>query len=39
MIYLYVSRKTLARVPSPLELIEMDQDSEKDGCHEPDHQT
>ncbi len=39
MIYLHVSRKTLAKVPSPLDLIEMDQDSEKDSRHEPDHQT
>lgn len=35
MIYLHVSRKTLAKVPSPLDLIEMDQDSR----HEPDNKT
>ena len=35
MIYLHVSRKTLAKVPSPLDLIEMDQDSR----HEPDNRT
>jgi hypothetical protein len=39
MIYLHVSRKTLAKVPSPLDLIEMDPDSEKDHCHERGHQT
>jgi site-specific recombinase XerD len=37
MIYLHVSRETLAKVPSPLDLIEMDQDSEKDSPHVPDH--
>ncbi len=39
MIYLHVSRKTLAKVPSPLDLIEMDPDSEKDSRHEPDNKT
>ncbi len=39
MIYLHVSRKTLAKVPSPLDLIEMDPDSEKDSRHEPDIKT
>ena len=39
MIYLHVSRKTLAKVPSPLDLIEMDPDSEKDHYHERGHQT
>ena len=39
MIYLHVSRETLAKVPSPLDLIEMDQDSGKDHCHAPGHQT
>jgi hypothetical protein len=39
MIYLHVSRETLAKVPSPLDLIEMEQDSGKDHCHEPGRQT
>ncbi len=39
MIYLHVSRKTLAKVPSPLDLIEMHQDSGKDHCHEPGRHT
>ena len=39
MIYLHVSRKTLAKVPSPLDLMEAGHDSEKDSRHEPDHQT
>jgi site-specific recombinase XerD len=39
MIYLHVSRKTLAKVPSPLDLIAMDQDSEKDSRHAPDNKT
>ena len=39
MIYLHVSRETLAKVPSPLDLIEMDQDSGKEHCHEPSRQT
>ncbi len=39
MIYLHVSRKTLAKVPSPLDLIEMNQDSGKDHCHAPGRQT
>ncbi len=39
MIYLHVSRKTLAKVPSPLDLIEMHQGSGKDHCHAPGRQT
>ncbi len=39
MVYLHVSRETLAKVPSPLDLMALDQDSEKDRPHAPDHQT
>jgi len=39
MIYLHVSRETLAKVPSPLDLIDMDHNCERDSSHESDNQT
>ena len=39
MIYLHVSRETLSKVPSPLDLIDMDHASKKDRTHGPGHQT
>ena len=39
MIYLHVSRETLASVPSPLDLVGINPDGAKEGPHEPDHQT
>jgi site-specific recombinase XerD len=39
MVYLHVSRETLAKVPSPLDLMALDQDCPKDQPHAPDHQT
>jgi integrase len=39
MIYLHVSRETLASVPSPLDLVDLNPNGAKEGTHEPDHQT
>ena len=39
MIYLHVSRETLSKVPSPLDLIDMDHASKEDRPHGPGHQT
>jgi len=39
MIYLHVSRETLSKVPSPLDLIDMDHSSKEDRTHGPGHQT
>ena len=39
MIYLHVSRETLSKVPSPLDLIDMDHASKEDRTHGPGHQT
>jgi hypothetical protein len=39
MVYLHVSRETLASVPSPLDLVDINPDGAKEGPHEPDHQT
>ena len=39
MIYLHVSRETLSKVPSPLDLIDMDHASKEDRTHGLGHQT
>ena len=39
MIYLHVSRETLSKVPSPLDLIDTSHATGKDSTHGPGHQT
>ena len=39
MIYLHVSRETLSKVPSPLDLIDVNHASKEDSTHGPGHQT
>jgi len=39
MIYLHVSRETLSKVPSPLDLIDTDPAAEKDSSHGTDYHT
>ena len=39
MIYLHVSRETLSKVPSPLDLIDMNHANKEDSTHGPGHQT
>ncbi len=39
MIYLHVSRETLSKVPSPLDLIDINHASKEDSTHGPGHQT
>jgi site-specific recombinase XerD len=37
MIYLHVSRETLSKVPSPLDLIAPEHENMEDSAHDPDH--
>lgn len=37
MIYLHVSRKTLSKIPSPLDLIDKKQAEKEESTHGPDH--
>ena len=39
MIYLHVSRQTLARIPSPLDLIDTKHVNKEDSSDDPDHKT
>ena len=39
MIYLHVSKETLSKVPSPLDLIDIDQASQEGSTDDPDHST
>jgi integrase/recombinase XerD len=39
MIYLHVSRKTLAKIPSPLDLIDTKHAKKEDSTDDPDHKT
>ena len=37
MIYLHVSRQTLSKIPSPLDLIDTKHTNKEDSCDDPDH--
>ena len=37
MIYLHVSRETLAKIPSPLDLFDPKHADKEDSCDDPDH--
>ena len=37
MIYLHVSRETLSKVPSPLDLIDIEQAQKEDSSDDPNH--
>lgn len=37
MIYLHVSRETLSKIPSPLDLIDTKHANKEDSCDDPDH--
>ncbi len=39
MIYLHVSRETLSKVPSPLDLIDIEQAQKEDSLDDPNHKT
>jgi hypothetical protein len=39
MIYLHVSRKTLSKIPSPLDLIDIEHAEKEDRTDDPNHKT
>ena len=39
MIYLHVSRETLSKIPSPLDLIDTTHTKKEDSAHDPNHKT
>jgi len=39
MIYLHVSRKTLSKIPSPLDLIDKKHAGKEDSTDDPNHKT
>ena len=39
MIYLHVSRKTLSKIPSPLDLIDKKHAGKEDGTDDPNHKS
>ena len=39
MIYLHVSRETLSKIPSPLDLIDINHAQKEDGTDDPNHKT
>ena len=39
MIYLHVSRETLSKIPSPLDLIDINHAQKEDSTDDPNHKT